>query len=53
MKNRLLALINVALIPYVWWRFRPEWRNYAARSLRCVVTGKGDLRGTATPEPDA
>ena len=38
-KARLLALINVALIPYVWLRFPREARRYSRESFRTVIRG--------------
>jgi len=43
MRVRLLALVNVALIPYVWARFPREARGYAARSFKCILTGRSEL----------
>jgi hypothetical protein len=40
MKNRLLSLINIALIPYVVIRFPAEARAYAAGSFRCLWDGQ-------------
>ena len=39
MKVRLLALVNVLLIPYVWAKFPREARSYTRRSLEAVMAG--------------
>ena len=38
--NRILALVNIALIPYVWIKFPREARLYAANSFQCLWDGK-------------
>ncbi len=38
--TRLLALVNVALIPYVWARFPCEARAYARDSFKAVLRGR-------------
>ena len=43
MKTRLLALVNVALVPWVWLKHPDEFHGYTRKSLRAVWTGKGDL----------
>jgi len=43
--TRLLALVNIAAIPYVWIRFPKEARAYTAASFRCLWTGRRDGGG--------
>lgn len=38
--TRLLALVNVTLIPYVAWKFPAEARAYARRSFEAVLRGR-------------
>lgn len=38
--KRLLALVNVALIPYVWIKFPKEARAYTRASFRAVLRGR-------------
>lgn len=40
MTCRLLVLVNIAAIPYVWVRFPREARAYTASCFRFLLTGR-------------
>lgn len=40
MKNRVLVLANVLLLPYVWLRFPREAKRYTANCGRTLLDGK-------------
>lgn len=42
MKVRLLALVNVALVPYVWCRFPREASRYTSQTMQALIFGRSD-----------
>lgn len=53
MKVRMLALVNVALIPYVAIRFPRELRGYMHGTFKCIVTGRSTLDWARSAAPSS